>query len=286
MRSGRRRRRDAVTPRPAYPLRVPRHARPRPMAAALGSRGGGSSPRAAPGSALGHRRSLALIALAVLLAMTTWFSATAVLPQLRLAWSLTTAQEAFLTVAVQLGFVAGALVSAFFNLTDIMHARTLMLLGALGAAGANIQLIWIHSAVPAIVCRFLTGAFLAGVYPSGLKVMSGWFRADRGTALGVLVGALTLGSAAPQFLNGVGGANWRVVIATTSALAVAGGLTARYLVADGPFGLPKASFALGKLHSFFVTVLSGWRSRAIWGTRGRFTPCGPGYSPLPGRRSS
>jgi MFS transporter len=174
--------------------------------------------------------------------MTTWFSATAVLPQLRTAWALTTVQASFLTIAVQVGFVAGALVSAFFNLADIVAARTLMLLGALGAAAVNVLLAGAHSAGPAIGLRFLTGAFLAGVYPPGLKAMSTWFRAGRGTALGIMVGALTLGAAAPQFLNGIGGADWHTVIAATSVLTVLGGLTARYLASDGPFPFPKAIF--------------------------------------------
>ena len=178
----------------------------------------------------------------MLLAMTTWFSATAVLPQLRTAWTLTTVQSSFLTIAVQVGFVVGALVSAFVNLADIIAARTLMLVGALGAAAVNLLLVAAHSAGPAIGLRFLTGAFLAGVYPPGLKAMSAWFRAGRGTALGIMVGALTLGAAAPQFLNGIGGADWHSVIVATSVLTVLGGLTARYLAADGPFPFPKAIF--------------------------------------------
>ena len=190
----------------------------------------------------GSRHALLLLASAMLLAMTTWFSATAVLPQLRPAWTLTTVQASFLTIAVQVGFVVGALVSAFVNLADIISARTLMLLGALGAAAANVLLAGAHSAGPAIGLRFLTGAFLAGVYPPGLKAMSTWFRAGRGTALGIMVGALTLGSAVPQFLNGIGGADWRAVVVATSVLTVLGGLIARYLVADGPFRFPKAIF--------------------------------------------
>ena len=187
----------------------------------------------------GSGRALLLLASAMLLAMTTWFSATAVLPQLRAAWTLTAVQASFLTIAVQVGFVVGALVSAFFNLVDIIAARTLMLLGGLGAAAVNLLLVGVHSAGPAIGLRFLTGAFLAGVYPPGLKAMSTWFRAGRGTALGVMVGALTLGAAAPQFINGIGGADWHTVIVATSVLTVLGGLTARYLAPDGPFPFPE-----------------------------------------------
>ena len=214
-----------------HPVRVPAGAGLRP-----------ASQAASPGPVPGSRHALLLLASAMLLAMTTWFSATAVLPQLHTAWTLTTVQASLLTIAVQVGFVVGALVSAFFNLADIIPARTLMLLGALGAAAVNLLLAGVHSAGPAIGLRFLTGAFLAGVYPPGLKAMSTWFRAGRGTALGVMVGALTLGSAAPQFLNGIGGADWRTVIVATSVLTVLGGLTARYLVADGPFPFPRAVF--------------------------------------------
>ena len=187
----------------------------------------------------GSRRALLLLASAMLLAMTTWFSATAVLPQLRTAWTLTTVQASFLTIAVQVGFVVGALVSAFLNLADIIPARTLMLLGALGAAAVNLLLVAVHSAGPAIGLRFLTGAFLAGVYPPGLKAMSAWFRAGRGTALGIMVGALTLGAAAPQFLNGIGGPDWHSVIVATSVLTILGGLTARYLAADRAIPVPE-----------------------------------------------
>jgi MFS family permease len=204
--------------------------RPASLAASLGR---------VPGSG----RALLLLASAMLLAMTTWFSATAVLPQLRAAWALTMVQASLLTIAVQVGFAVGALVSAFFNLADIVAARTLMLLGALGAAAVNVLLVGMHSAGPAIGLRFLTGAFLAGVYPPGLKAMSTWFRAGRGTALGIMVGALTLGSAVPQFLNGIGGADWHTVIVATSVLTVLGGLTARCLVPDGPFPFPRAIFA-------------------------------------------
>jgi MFS family permease len=215
----------------AYPVRVTSVVRLRSNALA-------ASPWRVPGSG----RALLLLALAMLLAMTTWFSATAVLPQLRTAWALTTVQASVLTIAVQVGFVAGALVSALSNLVDIIAARTVMLFGALGAAGVNLLLAGVHSVGLAIGLRFLTGVFLAGVYPPGLKAMSTWFRAGRGTALGVMVGALTLGSAAPQFLNGIGGADWHSVIVATSVLTVLGGLTARYLASDGPFPFPKAIF--------------------------------------------
>ncbi len=182
------------------------------------------------------------LALAMVLAMTTWFSASAVLPQLRADWSLTSSQGAWLTIAVQLGFVVGAIASATLNLADLVPARRLMLLGAAGAAVANAGLLLADGPGLALPLRFLTGVFLAAVYPPGLKSMATWFRKGRGTALGVMVGALTLGAAMPHLVNGLGGVQWQVVIATTSVLTLAGGLVAEFVAKDGPFPFPAATF--------------------------------------------
>ena len=142
--------------------------------------------------------------------MSTWFSAAAVLPQLREEWALGNTAAAWLTIAVQLGFVAGALLAAFANLADVLSARLVLVGGSLGAAAANLGLLAVSSAAGAIPLRFLTGFFLAGVYPPALKLMSTWFVRGRGTALGILVGALTVGSAAPTSSTGsVGSAGTR-----------------------------------------------------------------------------
>ena len=191
---------------------------------------------------LGRRRALALLALALVLSMTTWFSATAVVPQLREDWGLSDTAAAWLTIAVQLGFVAGALVSSVLNLADVLSARAVLLAGAGGAAAANVLLVAVGSATAAIPLRFATGFFLAGVYPPALKLMSTWFQRGRGTALGILVGALTLGSAGPHLVNGLGGLDWRTVIAATSALTLAGGVLAFAVVREGPHPFPRARF--------------------------------------------
>ena len=174
--------------------------------------------------------------------MTTWFSATAVVPQLRLEWNLSDGAAAWLTIGVQLGFVVGALASSAFNVADVTSPRKVIVVGATGAALSNALLTVIDGAMPAIVLRFATGFFLAGVYPPALKLMATWFRRGRGTALGVIVGALTVGSATPHLVNGLGGLDWRVVVYATSALTFAGGLLARVAVPEGPFAFPRASF--------------------------------------------
>ena len=194
------------------------------------------------GDPAGRWSALCRLAIAMVLAMTTWFSASAALPQLRTEWHLSPTAASWLTIAVQLGFVCGALLSATLNLADLIAPRRLILYGATGAAGANLVLLVAGGASTAIALRFATGFFLAGVYPPGLKSMATWFRLRRGTALGVMVGALTLGSAVPHLVNGLGGVRWEVVIVVTSGLTVTGGLVAELAGRDGPFPFPKAVF--------------------------------------------
>ena len=190
----------------------------------------------------GRGRALALLSLTLVFSMSTWFSASAVIPQLRPVWHLSPTQAAWLTIAVQVGFVCGALVSSLLNLSDIISPRHVILGGSLGAAAANAFLHVAGGAEAGIPLRFVTGFCLAGIYPPALKLMSTWFRAGRGNALGILVGALVVGNAMPHLLNGLGGLDWRMVIAATSLLTVVGGLVAEFAVRDGPFPFPAAVF--------------------------------------------
>src|SRR6185436_12574167 len=117
----------------------------------------------------------------------------------------------------------------------------------LGAA-ANAVLAWaVTSVASAIALRFLTGVFLAGVYPPGMKLIATWFREGRGLALGVLVGALTLGKASPYLINAVGSPHWRTNVAFTSALAVAASLIVAFFVREGPYALPQQPFDLSQV---------------------------------------
>lgn len=189
-----------------------------------------------------QRRALATIAVGQLFALSLWFSASAVAPQLRDLWDLDTGQEAGLTLAVQLGFVVGALFSAIFNLADVIPSRRLFVISALGGSLANLGLLFMDDSTVSIALglRFLTGAFLAGVYPAGLKVMAGWFKTGRGMALGILVGALTVGSASPHLVRGLG-LEWEGVVIAASALTVfAAGMMSR--VGDGPYEVAAQSF--------------------------------------------
>jgi MFS family permease len=189
-----------------------------------------------------RRRALVLLALSLVLAMTTWFSASAVVPQLRSEWGLSDGAAAWLTIAVQIGFVAGAVASSVLNLSDVLPSRRVILGGALGAAAANGAIAVASGAAFAIPLRFATGFFLAGVYPPALKLIATWFIRGRGTAVGIMVGALTVGSAGPHLVNGLGGLDWQVVILVTSLLTIAGGLIGGFAVGDGPYPFPRATF--------------------------------------------
>src|SRR5215203_5246774 len=204
------------------------------------------------GRPTGRWRALALLAVTLVLAMTTWFSVSAVIPQLRVQWDLSDNAAAWLTIAVQLGFVCGALVSSLLNLSDVVSPRHVILGGAIGAATMNGLLMIVGSAALGLPLRFTTGFFLAGVYPPAFKLMSTWFRKGRGMALGILAGALVVGNAMPHLVNGLGELDWRVVIYATSALTLVGGLITEFAVKEGPFPFPRATFDPGQAVRVFA----------------------------------
>ena len=179
-------------------------------------------------------RSIAALVAAQVLALTLWFSGSAVVPALRAEAGFGDFQAAAFTSAVQLGFVFGTLASAVLGLADRFDARRFFMLSALTAGAANAALLAVDPASPAaLVLRFLTGACMAGIYPVGMKLAASWARGDLGLLVGLLVGALTLGSATPHLLGAFGGVDWRPTIAATSLLAGASALL-MLLVAVGP----------------------------------------------------
>ena len=208
----------------------------------------------------GRWRQLAWLAAVELLAMALWFSATAVAPALRSEWQLSSASAAWLTISVQLGFVIGALVSAVLNLSE-RWAPPAMMAGC-AAAGAlfNGGLLLIEpdfgrtgaGFTVALLLRMATGAMLAGVYPTGMKLLATWFVRGRGLAIGVMVGSLTVGSALPHLLSALplelwsrattAWPAWKLVIASASACAVVAAIIALALVRNGPYLQRSARF--------------------------------------------
>ena len=188
-------------------------------------------------------RQLAALSLAELLALSVWFSASAVLPALQREWALGAGGSAGLTIAVQLGFIVGTLVSALANLPDVWSPRHLMAASALLAAGANAALaLWVTSLGPALVWRFVTGLAMAGAYPPAMKIMATWFRQGRGLAIGILIGALTVGSATPWLIRGMTTLPWRQTLLAASGLALLAVVVVVALVREGPDRFPSARF--------------------------------------------
>jgi MFS family permease len=176
------------------------------------------------------------LALATLLAMATWFSASAVVPALTRAWDLDESGRAWLTMSVQVGFVFGALGSSLLNLADRVPTRRLFTLSALAAASATALVPVASGLALALPLRFITGLALVGVYPVGMRIVATWTRADRGLGIGLLVGAITLGNAMPHLLNAVGGiGDWRRVLYGAAGLAAAGAVIAAAIVREGPY---------------------------------------------------
>ena len=220
-------------------------------------------------------RVLFYLATAELLAMAPWFSASAVAPALAQRWTLSPGGVAWLTISVQVGFVVGALVSATLTLPDRWSARRLLAGSALLAAAATGAVAVAPSAASAVALRFVTGACLAGVYPPGMKIVAGWFRAGRGLALGLLVGALTIGSAGPHLVRwAVPAESWRLVLAAAAVSAVGGAVLALRVPHDGPYAAPAPPFdwrAVPRLLRDPPTLLANagylghmWELYAMW----------------------
>ncbi len=222
----------------------------------------------------GRWRVLALLAVGVMLSMTTWFSTSAVMPELRERWALSTNEASALVIVLQLGFVFGAVVSAIAGLADRIGPRRLIAIAAGGAAVANALIVAVDAAAGAFVLRFATGAFLAGVYPPALKLIATWFRRGRGLAMGVMIAALTLGSAGPHLVNGLGGLAWTTVLYTTSVLTAAGALVIAVAGRTGPHPFPVSRFsrrdAIAAVRDRDVVLASAgylghmWELYAMW----------------------
>jgi MFS family permease len=217
------------------------------------------------------RLPLLLLAGAVLLGMSPWFSAAASGPALAVRHGLGTGAQAWLTGAVQLGFVAGTLAAAILNLADLVRARWYFGVSALLAAAANLLLLVAPDYPLLLAGRFATGFFLAGVYPPAMKMAATWFRARRGMAIGTVVGALTVGKAAPfLFLapavssgtgTGSGAASGTLAIVGSSLLAALGGLAVLALWRDGPHAFPRCPFRwglVGEVIRHRATRLATW----------------------------
>ena len=186
---------------------------------------------------------LALISICLIGALGTWFSATVILPELTLRAQLGESQQVWLTNAVQLGFVLGAVLIAFLNISDSMSLTVLIALSCTLAALANLLLLWTDTPFGSITLRLITGAALSGVYPPVVKLIATWFQKGRGIAMGIIIGALTVGSAMPHLFRAIAAeANWMFVIWASSLTTFLAGLIFLVFMSEGPFAFARTRF--------------------------------------------
>ncbi len=186
---------------------------------------------------------LGLLALAEVLGMSLWFSASAVSEQYRAQWTLSVAETGWLTTVVQLGFVAGTAAAALLNLADVAPSRWYFAVsGTLGAI-ANASLAAAGDYRTALVCRFLTGVCLAGVYPPAMKMAATWFRTDRGLAIGIIVASLTVGKAMPYLVRALDVTGTRPVVLAASVGAILSAALVAFGYREGPHEFPRRPFS-------------------------------------------
>ena len=194
-------------------------------------------------------RMLALVSVAELLGMSLWFAGSAVSPQLQQRWGLTGSEIGGLATTVQLGFVVGTALTALLNLADIVPARRLFALSAIGGAIANATLVVAPDYRWALVSRAAAGFFLAGVYPPAMKMAATWFLERRGLAVGTVVGALTVGKASPYLWHAIPGLSVATIVLAASASALVAALLVGVWWKDGPHAFPARPFSWGLVAS-------------------------------------
>ena len=192
----------------------------------------------------GKWKNILMLSAAELLVMGLWFSASVVVPALTATWNLNDSGRAWLTMSVQIGFVFGSLISALLNLADRIPSHRLITISAwLAAICTAIIAGFVNNIGTALVLRFLTGVFMVGVYPVGMKIISTWTKSDRGLGIGLLAGAIAVGSASPHLFLFLGGiSEWRSVLFVAAAFAALGGLVVALFVRDGPHRATAARF--------------------------------------------
>ena len=202
-------------------------------------------------------RTLMLLSVAELLGMSLWFAASAVSAPLAAQWDLQPAQAGWLTTIVQLGFVAGTAFSAMLNLADVIPSRKLFAASAFAGALVNAAILIAPSYSAALALRFLTGFCLAGVYPPAMKMISTWFKAQRGLAIGTIVGALTVGKATPYLVHALPTVGVNAVILTASAGAIIAGILVAVRFDEGPYPFAPRPFSWNLVAT--VVRVKEWR---------------------------
>ena len=219
---------------------------------------------------------LAVTGVAIVLSLTTWFSATAVIPELTKLMSLSLSQATWFTNSVQAGFVLSALIVSLLSLLDIYKSSTIMAISSCVAGIANALLILEPGIALSLLSRFMTGMALAGIYPTVIKFIATWFKKGRGFAMGIMLSALTLGSAMPHLIRAVGiQFDWKLVIIMSSLACLIAAVLFAFVLHDGPHQFSKTKTdvnQLGRIIRDRPVMLANmgyfghmWELYAMWG---------------------
>ena len=190
---------------------------------------------------------LITISVSLLFSLTVWFSVNAIVDQLISLWALNENDIAILSMILIFGFVTGGILSALLNLSDVVKTKNFYTLYGGLSALTNFLAIFSPNFLWLLLFRFLTGFFLAGVYPTAMKLMASWFQEHRGLAVGILLGALTAGSGLPYVFNIIGSPEWRLLLSISSLLALVGTILIYLFITEGPYVSHGAKFKLSNL---------------------------------------
>jgi len=173
-----------------------------------------------------------------------WFAGNAIIADLQTAMNVNIDNTGIVTSAIQLGFITGTLLFALLSLSDRYSPRKLFLLCSVFGAISNLLVYFIaYNLFSLLVLRFITGFFLTGIYPIGMRITAGWYKKGLGNAIGLLVGALAIGTAFPHLIKSFGGSlPWEKVIFIISGFSLTGGLAMYLIVPDGPYISSGAKF--------------------------------------------
>ncbi|MHA1987577.1 MAG: MFS transporter [Promethearchaeota archaeon] len=208
---------------------------------------------------------LAIVSISLLFTVTVWFSANAITPQLKNLWNLNEADLALLSTILIIGFVIGGFIYSVFNLPDIFKTPLFFSFNAFLAALVNYLAVFSPNFIIFISFRFITGFFLAGVYPTSMKLISSWYKRNRGFAIGILLGALTSGSGLPYIFNLTGLPNWRILLSISSLLALFGSILIFIFIKEGPHLVKGAKFKFSNIKVLFSKKSIRYANYAYFG---------------------
>lgn len=196
---------------------------------------------------------LPVIVFSQLAGISLWFAGNAIITDLQSAMNVGIEDTGIVTSAVQLGFIFGSMMFALLSISDRYSPRRIFLLCSILGSGSTLLIYFLASdLLSLLILRFVTGFFLAGIYPIGMKIAAGWYKEKLGNAIGFLVGSLVLGTAFPHLIKSIGSSlEWQNIIFIISGFSVIGGVAMYVFVSDGPYISSGTKFNIAAVITIF-----------------------------------